>query len=296
MGYTWGCEPTITTQDMESQLLTLAALLLGVGHALAADTKSDDPGAMLRAFTISCKDCSTLQYGDATPIEVPCPAGTLCGPVNGAYNCIAEDSPDVASCSCGGKESTYMAEPYDPSKYIACLPGGGQSVLECEAGEIFTGATDKPCDKGPSCEAAQQGFNPLLPDCRKYFFCKEGGAGGEEEASTERKQRSSFLREDEADAETPEPVPTFECPEGQIFNIATLTCMDPCSLAPEAFKCEAGASGAFADPSDCQIFNLCVGGNTIGGPISCPPDKYFNGESQACDADDDTNCPKDSNE
>ncbi|CAL4121660.1 unnamed protein product [Meganyctiphanes norvegica] len=236
---------------MATQLLTATILLLGVTLAVSADPNE------LRAFQITCKDCLTLQYGDpdadpVTTVDHPCPTGTVCGPVGAAYNCLPEDSPEAAACSCGGEENTFIPEPYDSTKYIACLPGGAQSVLTCDGDDkVFTGDLEEPCAAGPKCSApAKEGFNALETDCSKYFLCEAI---------------------DDAAAKH-----TFECDEGQVFDTTKLMCVDPCTLAPEPFECEADASGPFADPADCTIFHLCFGGVQIGDPIACPPDQFYN--------------------
>lgn len=239
---------------MKTQLLVV--LLFGLCIGVSAD--SNEQQAMLRAFEISCLDCTTMQYGTDPENLTPhiCQEGTVCGPSGNAFSCIPEDSAEAASCSCGGKESTYIAEPYDPAKYIVCLPDGIQSVLTCNQGAIFTGDIEVPCATGPECaDTAKVGFNALESEtesCRKYFFCEVVPA-----------------------TDSTATVPTYECPEGQVYDTTILNCVDPCDLAPEPFACEATDSGPFPDPEDCEVFHICFNGVKIGESIPCPAGQFY---------------------
>ncbi|CAL4125555.1 unnamed protein product [Meganyctiphanes norvegica] len=229
--------------------------------------------------TFLCSDCGTLVacFG-GTPYTIPCGSGQVCGN-DGASATIdtcfdASDSANkkLSQCSCDASSTSasYLADPYNPAAYLACVPGdAAPTSLTCSDPEVFLEDQIPPCGPAPPTTTAAPTTTTTTP---LPFTCADVGFQADAICS-------KYWLCAAADDANPTEV---DCESGKVFNEATLACFDPCDASAETFSC-AGATGGVADSVDCAIFHICVNGAAIGQPVPCPPGNFYNPATMACD-------------
>nr|XP_027236727.1 uncharacterized protein LOC113827971 [Penaeus vannamei] len=87
-------------------------------------------------FCASCTSLAICTGAGETGNEIDCQTGQLCG-VSGPFaSCYANTATETSACQCESSGG-YLVDPYLPSQYFICLPGGEQLAVTCDATESF---------------------------------------------------------------------------------------------------------------------------------------------------------------
>ncbi|XP_071516531.1 uncharacterized protein [Panulirus ornatus] len=233
------------------QLLTLLTVVAtGSLMAGAFDCPIDE------GFT--CSSCTTLVYcSEGKPfLEHPCDSDKLCG--GDPPKCRRRKNLEGKDCKCKSYPS-YLEDPYDERKFLACLSQSLQMSGSCPDGQVFDEA-DPPCAVKQPLECPETGMFPVLPGCGGYYACLPDASG----------------------ALTPTDV--IDCEGKKIFHPEKQKCVR--ISTPSDVTCTAGQV-AVADTVECNAFHICNGeGEPVRGPFCCPNEGHvFHGETLKCEPD-----------
>ncbi|ROT84996.1 hypothetical protein C7M84_021587 [Penaeus vannamei] len=200
-------------------------------------------------FCASCTSLAICTGAGETGNEIDCQTGQLCG-VSGPFaSCYANTATETSACQCESSGG-YLVDPYLPSQYFICLPGGEQLAVTCDATESF---------------------DPEQNASLTFLFRAD---------RVIRRVLHSLRRSSSSGAGT-----VYDCPSGQYFHEVKGVCVPPEDLTPAPFSC-GSEDGAFGDTVNCSIFYVCSGGNQIGSPLSCPTDLIFDSALGFCSSGD----------
>lgn len=207
-------------------------------------------------FCSSCTSISMCSGPGTEGLEVSCKDNQLCG-VSGTFSsCYEKSAPEAGSCACQVSEG-FLADPYDPRKFVMCLPDGSQVSSSCSGeGEVFDAV-------GNSCGL------PTTTSTREPIVCDDIGYF--------KLTCTSFY----ACPATGEPARVFECGAGELYDEGAAKCVPAEDLRPRPFVCGCD-DGAFPDTIDCSHFHICASGSAVGEPLSCPEGHVFNSERGFC--------------
>ncbi|XP_042883739.1 uncharacterized protein LOC122260495 [Penaeus japonicus] len=206
-------------------------------------------------FCSSCTSISVCNGPGAEGSEVSCQDTQLCGVSGSLASCYEKDAPEAGSCACP-TDAGFLADPYDPRKFVMCLPDGSQVSSSCQEWEVFD-AVGKACGLATTTTTPEPivcvgvGFFKLT--CTSYYACAAPG----------------------------EQAQVFECDTGDLYDEVAAKCVSPEDFRPPAFVCGCD-DGAFADTVDCSRFHICVSGSAVGEPLSCPDGHVFDGDRGFC--------------
>ncbi|XP_037786497.1 uncharacterized protein LOC119582353 [Penaeus monodon] len=192
-------------------------------------------------FCASCTSLAICTAAGATGNEISCQTGQLCG-VSGSFaSCYSDTATETSACKCetsGG----YLVDPYLPSQYFLCLPGGEQQAVTCAGTESFdpeqNACTVMPEITTPTPPTCTVGF--FAVSCTSYYACTSSSGEGT----------------------------VYDCPPGQYFHEVKGVCVPPEELTPTPFSC-GSEDGAFGDTVNCTIFYVCSGGSQCTWILQC---------------------------
>ncbi|CAL4133865.1 unnamed protein product, partial [Meganyctiphanes norvegica] len=168
---------------------------------------------------LSCMNCTTaaLCYGAGdTPFIAHCSYGEVCQS-NGGYNAVCSDPIGdtwAGDCDCDTiGNNGYFTDPYDPSKYMFCIPPEPEQQLffSCSEGHTFNMDTltcshmyPQQIDSTIDCSIHGVGLHTNDPTCQTYTQCH------------------SELRQGRL----------LACHDGEAFDSSKLRCVPTCDLTP----------------------------------------------------------------
>ncbi|CAL4126065.1 unnamed protein product [Meganyctiphanes norvegica] len=204
-----------------------------------------------------CVDClNSVFCNGGTAMEFPCSEGEVCAGDPGFAGCRNYIGEDAGKCDCDSVgNSGFLTDPYDPTKYVICVPPEAQYFAACTDGQIFNDETELCENLPPAPQCTEVGFQTNDPTCKTYYICTS----------------------------TSLPGIMISCGEGLAFDTTTNTCVDECSLGPASFTCPSTGSGAFPDTADCTTFHVCSNGLVVASSIACPSGELFNSVTMACE-------------
>lgn len=176
-----------------------------------------------------CADCKTPIMcidGKAHPDE--CGTDFFCNEaiMDGFAVCHQEE---VEDCVCPEEGQVTAKDHYSESAFITCTEEDGFQVQNCDGSANFNEETGYCESKRIDCKENGQFANK--ENCAEYYRCMKIAGGW-----------ITF---------------EFSCTEDKThFDEVLQKCVDPCSIVPGDFDCE--AAGRFPNPTNCREFYECT--------------------------------------